>query len=351
MVKRGGREYDPYLSKESLEILRNEISSVENFISGKVGQDELGKVNHTAYRGMVKDLCKKVGGWAENQNTRKAQFRSKKPINFKDILFADKNFDGYKELLVNIFDNEGSQDVTKRFDYAEVVGSLREKGDSIYSQINNNKFCQINKSFRRHISDTHYSPKFDTKGGSGHGYRTYQREKFYLDYQPANDYQTKRILKGINSKEKVSPLKDSSKTSPRERQRVKIDFSKRYNQRRLDKKTSDVYKDRMRMLSDKPGPAKIEPKVKHWMIDFKNNHLRKKFKEWNHKVQVGTPFSTKACSGIRSLEKENSGLGKDQSNENLEWSYTMTGFDHLTQFGRTQAIGNPWRKPSPEPFG
>jgi hypothetical protein len=217
------------VSKESLKILQDEILGVEKFIDCKIEPDGLEKVDHTAYKTLIGDLYKKVSSWAENQNTGKTEVQAKKLVNFKDILGADKNLDGYKELLLNIFDNEYSQDVAKSFDYGDVVASLREEGDSIYSQINNNKFSQINKNFKRHISDTHYSPKWDTKGVFGQGYRTYQREKFYPAYQPGNDCQIKRILKGINGKENIGLLKDNSETSPRERQRVKIDFSKRYN--------------------------------------------------------------------------------------------------------------------------
>jgi hypothetical protein len=331
LVKRVRKEYDPYLSKESLEILQDEISTIENFISCKIGQDELDKVNYTAYKTLIKDLYKKVSGWAENQNSKKAEFQAKKLVNFKDILFADKNFDGYKELLVNIFDNEYSQDVAKSFDYGDVVGSLREEGDSIYSQINSNKFYQINKNFKRHISDTHYSPKWDTKGDFGHGYQTYQREKFYPAYQPGNDCQTKRILKGINGKKNIGLLKHNSETSPRERQRVKIDFSKRYNERRLKLKNPDVHGDRLRMFSNKPRPAKIEPMIRHWIAEFKNNHFRKKFRERNHKVPIGNSFSRKADSDCSQIE--NSGIGNDQCNRKLDWSGTVTGFHHLTTFG------------------
>jgi hypothetical protein len=89
------------------------------------------------------------------------------------------------------------------------------------------------------------------------------------------------------------------------------------------------------MFSDKPGPAKIEPKVRHWIVEFKNNHLRKKFMERNHKVPVGKPFSRKADSDCSQIE--NSGTGNDQFNRKLDWSGTVTGFDHLTTFGSRHA--------------
>jgi hypothetical protein len=132
LVKRVREEYDQYVSKESLKILQDEILGVKKYIDCKIGRDGLDKVDHKAYKTQIGDLYKKVRGWAENENTRKTESQAKKLVNFKDILLADKNFEGYKELVLNIFENEYSQDVAKSFGYGDVVGSLREEGDSIY---------------------------------------------------------------------------------------------------------------------------------------------------------------------------------------------------------------------------
>jgi pyrimidine operon attenuation protein/uracil phosphoribosyltransferase len=88
--------------------MEDEILEVEKYIDCKIERDELDMLYHRDYKTLIGDLDKKVSSWAENQNTGKGEVQAKKVVMFKDILGADKNLDGYKELFVKIFDNEYS---------------------------------------------------------------------------------------------------------------------------------------------------------------------------------------------------------------------------------------------------